>query len=201
MPAHIRFAVQEDAVSILDIYAPYVVSTPVTFEVTVPRVYDFKRRIASISAAMPFLVCEADGKIAGFAYASSKKSYAAYAWNTYVYVYISNEYQRCNIASALYLAILSLLTAQGYRKAIAVITSSNSVSEAFHSAFGFKKVGTVENVGYKLGKWHSVSIFEKALTTDDKPPERTKSVSELDRAFCERNFRQCAKIIKLRHGL
>lgn len=198
MPATIRFACPDDAEAILSIYAPYVVSSPVTFEATVPRVYDFKRRIAATSAALPFLVCEADGKIAGYAYAVNQKFGAAFSWNTCLYVYISNEYQRRNIASALYLAILSLLKAQEYRKVLALVTSSNQVSEAFHSAFGFDKVGTLKKAGYKLGKWHSVSIFEKSLSDSDAPPSPTKSISELDPAFCERNFKKCAKIIRLR---
>lgn len=198
MPATIRFACPDDAEAILPIYAPYVVSSPVTFETTVPRVYDFKRRIAATSAALPFLVCEADGKIAGYAYAVNQKFGAAFSWSTCLYVYISNEYQRCNIASALYLAILSLLKAQEYRKVLALVTSSNQVSEAFHSAFGFDKVGTLKKAGYKLGKWHSVSIFEKSLSDSDAPPSPTKSISELDPAFCERNFKKCAKIIRLR---
>ena len=198
MPATIRFACPDDAEAILSIYAPYVVSSPVTFEATVPRVYDFKRRIAATSAALPFLVCEADGKIAGYAYAVNQKFGAAFSWNTCLYVYISNEYQRCNIASALYLAILSLLKPQEYRKVLALVTSSNQVSEAFHSAFGFDKVGTLKKAGYKLGKWHSVSIFEKSLSDSDAPPSPTKSISELDPAFCERNFKKCAKIIRLR---
>lgn len=198
MPATIRFASPDDAEAILSIYAPYVISSPVTFESTVPRVYDLKRRIAANAASLPFLVCEADGKIAGYAYAVNQKFGAAFSWNTCLYVYISNEYQRCNIASALYLAILSLLKAQEYRKVLALVTSSNSVSEAFHNAFGFEKVGTVKKAGYKLGRWHSVSIFEKQLSDSDTPPCPTKSIAELDPAFCERNFKTCAKIIRLR---
>ena len=198
MPATIRFASPDDAEAILSIYAPYVISSPVTFESTVPRVYDLKRRIAANAASLPFLVCEADGKIAGYAYAVNQKFGAAFSWNTCLYVYISNEYQRCNIASALYLAILSLLKAQEYRKVLALVTSSNQVSEAFHSAFGFDKVGTLKKAGYKLGKWHSVSIFEKSLSDSDAPPSPTKSIAELDPAFCERNFKTGAKIIRLR---
>ncbi len=198
MPATIRFASPDDAEAILSIYAPYVISSPVTFETTVPRVYDFKRRIAANAASLPFLVCEADGKIAGYAYAVNQKFGAAFSWNTCLYVYISNEYQRCNIASALYLAILSLLKAQEYRKVLALVTSSNGVSEAFHNAFGFEKVGTVKKAGYKLGRWHSVSIFEKQLSDSDTPPCPTKSIAELDPAFCERNFKTCAKIIRFR---
>ena len=198
MPAAIRFACPDDAEAILSIYAPYVVSSPVTFEATVPRVYDFKRRIAATSASLPFLVCVADGKIAGFAYAVSQKFGTAFSQNICLYVYISNEYQRCNIASALYLALLSLLKAQEYRRVLAFVTSSNQVCEAFHSAFGFEKVGTLKKAGYKLGKWHSVSIFEKSLSDSDAPPVPPKSISELDPAFCERNFKKCAKIIRLR---
>lgn len=198
MPAAIRFACPDDAEAILSIYAPYVVSSPVTFEATVPRVYDFKRRTAAISASLPFLVCVADGKIAGFAYAVSQKFGTAFSQNICLYVYISNEYQRCNIASALYLALLSLLKAQEYRRVLAFVTSSNQVCEAFHSAFGFEKVGTLKKAGYKLGKWHSVSIFEKSLSNSDAPPVPPKSISELDPAFCERNFKKCAKIIRLR---
>ncbi len=198
MPAAIRFACPDDAEAILSIYAPYVVSSPVTFEATVPRVYDFKRRIAAISASLPFLVCVADGKIAGFAYAVSQKFGTAFSQNICLYVYISNEYQRCNIASALYLALLSLLKAQEYRRVLAFVTSSNQVCEAFHSAFGFEKVGTLKKAGYKLGKWHSVSIFEKSLSDSDAPPVPPKSIFELDPAFCERNFKKCAKIIRLR---
>ncbi len=192
----IRFASQDDAPAILEIYAPYVSSSAVTFEVTVPRVYDFKRRIASLSASMPFLVCEIEGKIAGYAYASCGKSLAAYAWNAYVSVYINREYQRCNIASALYLAVISLLKAQGYRKVLALVTSSDGVSEQFHRAFGFQKVGTLEQAGFKGGKWYSVSLFEKVLDESPDMPHPTASVTALEKDFCCRNFEKCAKIIK-----
>ena len=192
----IRFATAEDAAGVLEIYAPYVISTSVTFEVTVPRVYDFKRRIASVSSSMPYLVVEIDGKIAGFAFAGVYKPMAAYDWNATLSVYIGSAYQRCNMASALYLAAISLLKAQGYRKVLAFVTSANEVSEQFHKAFGFTKVATLENAGFKGGKWYSESLFEKVLESGNGPPVPVKSVSSLDEAFCKRNFDKCAKIIK-----
>lgn len=198
MKPTIRFATQDDASGILEIYAPYVLSTTVTFEVTVPKEQDFKVRIASISASMPYLVCEIDGKIAGFAYAGGHKSNPAFSWNTNVNVYISDTYQRCNIASALYLAIISLLKAQGYRSIFAIVTASDVKSESFHNAFGFLKVGTLENIGYKLGAWHSVSIFEKQLDTSTSAPATTKGITQLDPAFCAKNFKNCEKIIKIK---
>lgn len=194
----IRFATPEDASAILEIYAPYVTSTTVTFETNVQRLYDIRRRITTISSVTPFLVCEIDGKIAGFSYADSKRSLPAYSWNTNVYVYINNDYQRCNIASALYLAMISLLKAQGYKKVIALVTASDFVSESFHLAFGFRKVGTFENLCWKLGRWHSVSMFEKVLDDSLTEPRPTKTIKELDEDFCNKNFTQCEKIISTR---
>ena len=196
----IRFVTPEDASPILDIYAPYVSSTTVTFETNVQRLYDIRRRIATISSVTPFLVCEIDGKIAGFSYADadSKRHLPAYGWNTNVYVYIHDDYQKCNIASALYLAMISLLTEQGYKKIIALVNASDTVSESFHLAFGFKKVGVFENLCWKLGRWHSVSIFEKVLDDSLKEPQPVKTIKELDIDFCQKSFSQCEKIIRIR---
>lgn len=196
MQASIRFASTSDAEQILAIYAPYIISTSVTFEADVPKLDEFKRQISTISSSMPYLVCEIDGKIAGFAYASENKSLSAYAWNAQMNVYIGNDYQRCNVASALYLAVISLLKAQGYKTVIALVTSDDGVSEAFHNSFGFEKIGTLTDIGFKLGKWHSMSIFSKQLTDSKDIPTPTKRVTELGPIFCQKNFRQCGKIIR-----
>lgn len=198
MPGTIRFVTRDDAEAIRDIYAPYVTSSLVTFETNVQRVYDLQRRIGTISAVTPFLVCEIDGKVAGFSYADSKKQIGAFDWNTDVHVYIDDDYQKCNIASALYLAMISLLTELGYRKLVSVVAASDDASESFHLAFGFRKVGLLENSAWKLGKWHSVVIYEKLLDASGTEPAPTRQVTDLDEDFCEKKFRQCEKIIKIK---
>lgn len=42
---HIRPAVSDDAPALLDIYAPYVIETAITFEYEVPTLDDFRQRI------------------------------------------------------------------------------------------------------------------------------------------------------------
>ena len=77
----IRMANHEDAEGILDVYAPYITDSSVTFEYEVPSVDDFRNRISGIIKDMPYIVCEIDGEIAGYAYASHYRSRAAYQWD------------------------------------------------------------------------------------------------------------------------
>src|SRR5688572_3119831 len=99
----IRIATSADARSILDIYAPYIQNTSLTFETEVPSTVDFANRIQSYLDNWPWLVCELDGKIAGYAYASRYRERTAYQWSVECSVYIHDEYRGSGIASQLYI--------------------------------------------------------------------------------------------------
>ena len=60
----------EDAERLVEIYSYYVLNTAVSFEYEVPTVNEFKSRIEKITAKYPYLVCEKDGRIVGYVYAS-----------------------------------------------------------------------------------------------------------------------------------
>jgi phosphinothricin acetyltransferase len=65
--ALIRLATPDDAQYMLDIYAPYVQSTLITFEYEVPSLSEFANRITSKTKHYPWLVCEIGGVITGYA--------------------------------------------------------------------------------------------------------------------------------------
>jgi len=197
----IRFAMPSDAGDILKIYAPFIISTSVTFEVDVPQEYEMERRIVSLSSTYPYIVCEIDNEIAGYAFASSYHPKAAYAWNTEVTVYIKEQYQRCNVASALYYALFELLKKQGFFNIIALVTASNEKSENFHTSFGFQKVGVMKNVGYKLNAWHNVSIYEKFLVDEENTPTPKSiiAIGDIDSDKCDKIFQNACKIVKMKH--
>lgn len=54
-----------DAPALLDIYAPYVIGTAITFEYEVPTLDDFRQRIKNTLHTHPYLVMERDGEIVG----------------------------------------------------------------------------------------------------------------------------------------
>ena len=71
-----------DAEALLEIYAPYVEETAISFEYTVPTVSEFRRQIAEISAKFPYIkAVDGDGTILGYAYAGTFKARQAYDWN------------------------------------------------------------------------------------------------------------------------
>lgn len=75
----IRVAEERDVVPILDIYAPYVRETTITFEYEVPTPEAFLARFEGITRDFPWLVWEEAGAVLGYAYASRPFERAAYA--------------------------------------------------------------------------------------------------------------------------
>ena len=65
----IRRAKAEDGAALCAIYAPYITDTTITFEYEVPTDAAFSDRIRETAAQFPYLVCERDGEIIGYAYA------------------------------------------------------------------------------------------------------------------------------------
>ncbi len=172
----IRPATSKDASGILAIYAPFVKDTAVSFETVVPTIAEFEKRIETISESFPYLVCENDGNIVGYAYASKHRERTAYQWSVDLSIYIDPLYHRKRIATALYTALLAILKQQGYHAAFAGITVPNSASESFHKAFGFREAGVFEKVGYKHGQWRDVKWMQLDLREDRLPPQKLHAV-------------------------
>ena len=190
----IRFATIEDAEAILAIYAEYIINTGVTFEIEVPTIEEFRERMRRITEQFPWLVCEIDGEIAGYAYGSKHGERAAYRWSADLSVYIDEKFHRRGIASALYRAVMELLRLQGYYTVYAGVSTPNEKSEAFHGAFGFRNLGEFKNVGYKLGMWRGVAWYEMPLSEYVAEPAETTAIGEL------RKQTDCAELLHRYEG-
>lgn len=171
MNATIRLAEKRDVPGILEIYAPFILDTAVTFEETIPDEESFWERILGIMAELPFLVCEIEGKIAGYAYASGYRSRASYRWTKEVSVYIHPEFQRKRVAHALYTSLNEMVRYQGIADLLAIITMPNEPSVSFHEYFGYRKCAEFSKVGYKMGQWQNVGWFELFLQDETQPPK------------------------------
>ncbi|WP_307770602.1 GNAT family N-acetyltransferase [uncultured Phascolarctobacterium sp.] len=94
----LRLAEPADAEKLLEIYAPFVISSDrklsdVSFEYEVPSAEEFTERIKNISAAYPYIVCEHDGRLLGYVYAHPYIPRAAYQWGAEVTIYLAPEGQ------------------------------------------------------------------------------------------------------------
>jgi len=191
----VRFATKDDAKELLSIYEPYVLETGITSECEVPSAKEFESRIQSISETFPYIVCEVDGEIAGYAYASLHKTRAGYRWDADASIYVSSKYHRNKIGTALYNCMLEIVKQQGFYVIYAVVTSTNEASVKFHEAFGFDYVGTYKNTIYKLGQWFDTRILEKQLKDYSIVPTETISVKEVDKDLIDRLFKEAEKLV------
>jgi phosphinothricin acetyltransferase len=128
---------------------------------------------------LPWLICEIDHEIAGYAYAVDHRNQSAYQWSKEMSVYIDENFRRKRIASALYTSIIDILKAQGVMNALAGITLPNSESVSFHENFGFRLVGIYHRVGYKLNRFHDTGWYEYVITKNDRPPSNIIPVNEI----------------------
>ena len=175
----LRFAVEQDAEELLEIYRPYVETTSITFETQVPTVEEFAGRIREILTKFPYLVIEEDGAILGYAYAHPFHERAAYGWTVESSVYVRQDVRHGHIGTLLYQALMERLERQGVRNVCAVVTVPNEPSMAFHARMGFTSAGILPNFGYKLGKWHGVAYLYRHLGPVDVPPKPLLPLKEL----------------------
>jgi L-amino acid N-acyltransferase YncA len=183
--ASIRLATPADAKGILDIYAPYIENTSFTFETETPSVQAFADRIQSYLHQWPWLVCEINGRIAGYAYASRYRERTAYQWCVECSVYIHDDFLKAGIATALYTALLEILKTQGFYTVYAVINLPNDRSVAFHEKMGFEYFASYKNVGYKLGKWKTVGWWQLVLNEYKDEPDPPILFADMNKDFLQ----------------
>lgn len=166
----VRLAHPDDAPAFAAIYAPFVASTPISFEEVPPSAEEMARRIETTLRTLPWLALERDEKAVGYAYASLHRAREAYRWSVDVTVYLAPEARGQGAGRLLYTALLDLLTRQGYTAAYAGITLPNDASVGLHEAMGFRPVGIYHGVGFKAGAWHDVGWWQRDLAPRTLPP-------------------------------
>jgi L-amino acid N-acyltransferase YncA len=175
----IRMATVNDAAAVAEIYRPIVESTAISFETVAPDADEIRQRIQNILDSHPWLVCERDGVVVGYAYASKHRSRAAYQWSVDTSVYVDDRFRRQGIGHGLYLSLLAILREQGYANAFAGIALPSPASVALHERVGFTPIGVYRRVGYKLGAWHDVGWWQRPLERADQPPSSIRGLKGL----------------------
>lgn len=173
----IRTAVPEDAPRLLEIYAPYVEKTVITFEYDVPSLEEFRGRMQHILEKYPYLVEMKDGEILGYAYAGAFVGRAAYDWSAETTIYMDMQVRHHGLGGRLYAAlenalremhVLNLNACIGVPKTPDEYLTTNSAD--FHAHIGYQLVGRFHDSGYKFGRWYDMIWMEKMLAPHpDKP--------------------------------
>jgi phosphinothricin acetyltransferase len=123
-----------------------------------------RRRQTLADGGFPYLVAEADGVVAGYAYAGPYRPRPAYRWSVEDSVYVAPALQRRGVGRTLLDRLVAEAEQRGFRQMIAVIgDSAQAPSIELHRAAGFRLIGTVENVGHKFGRWLDTVLMQRPL--------------------------------------
>ena len=165
----LRSACSADIGAVTAIYAHYVLHGLASFEIDPPAEDEMARRHASVTTAgFPYLVAEADGLIAGYAYAAPYRTRAAYRYTVEDSVYIHHAYAGRGIGSALLPALIAACEAAGWRQMVAVIgDSANHASIRLHEKFGFARAGLLTAAGWKFERGVDSVLMQRALGAGD----------------------------------
>lgn len=194
----VRQAQLSDAQGILDIYAPYIVHSFITFENEVPDTAVFAQRIAHYAQRFPWLVCQVGDTIAGYVYASPHRDRAAYQWCCESSIYMHEKFKGKGVGRILYQALFDLLKLQGIRHVYAGITLPNEGSVALHERLGFTWLANYKHIGYKLGEWKSVGWWELQLNALDANPQPPTLYSAMPEDAVKRTCLHAANAIRER---
>lgn len=166
----IRSADVCDADACAAIYAPYVTSTAITFELDPPTASQMAERISAANLRHAWLVLEDAGTVAGYAYAHAFATRAAYRWACETSIYLELGRRRTGAGRALYERLFDRLAERGYRRAIAGMTLPNDASVGLHAAVGFEPMGVYRQIGWKNDAWHDVAWVQKTISHAPDPP-------------------------------
>ena len=166
----IRSAAVSDAQALLDIYAPYVTETAITYEYEVPIVEEFAQRISSTLERYPYLLAELDGKPVGYAYAGVFHEREAYLASAETSIYVARDRRGQGIGKALHESLEEACRESGICNLYACIAYSEVEDEhlthasvRFHEKMGYRMVGCFKKCACKFGRWYDMVYMEKFI--------------------------------------
>lgn len=145
------------------IYNHYIVGSHCTFEKVPVSAAIMAERIATVQEKYPWLVIEENGTIKGYAYATAWKQREAYAQTVESTVYVHPDAFGQGYGRKLYSELVQQLKTGEFHAALGGIALPNDASIALHEKLGFRKVGQLQQVGFKFDRWIDVGYWELLL--------------------------------------
>ncbi len=112
---------------------------------------------------------DATDRLLGFASYGQFRAWPAYKYSIEHSVYVHKDHRGQGIGLALMQQLIAIATAQQYHTLIGGIDLTNTASIALHLKLGFKQAGTIEQAGFKFGRWLDLGFYQLLLATPDNP--------------------------------
>jgi phosphinothricin acetyltransferase len=160
----IRLATAGDLPAIRDIYNHYVLLSTCTFQLDPDSEQDRLTWFVNRGPAHPVTVAAAGGAVIGWGALSPWRPRAAYARSAEASVYVHHEHHRRGIGRALLADLIERARASGVHTILGVACTEHPASIALQEAFGFRRVGSLHEIGFKFGRWLDVAYLQLMLS-------------------------------------
>lgn len=175
MDTYVRIVNPDDAAKLLEIYAPYVEDTAISFEYTVPSLEEFRRRIRGTLEMYPYIaICREGGdgeEILGYSYTGAFKDREAYQHDVETTVYIRRDQKKNGLGRKIYTVLEEISKRQNVSNMYACIgypakkadeyLDTNSAD--FHQHIGYQLCGRFHRCGFKFGRIYDMIWMEKLV--------------------------------------
>ena len=159
----IRDASAADLDQVTAIYGREALEGTATFDVEPRPREQWEQRLAGSEPGDHFLVAVLGGEVVGYATSGPYRPKPAYRHTRETTVYVAPSAQGRGVGRGLYDELLARCRADGVHLLVAAIALPNPGSLALHRACGFEEVGTMRDVGRKLGRWIDVLWLQRLL--------------------------------------
>jgi L-amino acid N-acyltransferase YncA len=170
--ARVRPPDPDDIAAIARIYADAVRNGTATFEIEPPGEAEMARgQRALVANNYPYLIVEQAGAVAGYAYVGPYHARPAYRWSVENTIYVAPELHRRGLGRLLMTRLIADAETRGFRQMIGVVgDGTNTASIALHAAVGFRRIRSLQSVGFKHGRWLDIVVMQRPLGAADATP-------------------------------
>jgi len=162
---------ERHARAIVDIFNEAILNSTALYDYT-PRPLEsmagwFQQKAA---ASHPVIgVEDDDGTLLGFASYGQFRVRPAYKYTVEHSVYIHRDHRGRGLGLLLMRRLIEAATAQDYHVMVGGIDASNAASIRLHEQLGFSHSGTIQQAGFKFGRWLDLAFYQLILSTPRDP--------------------------------
>ncbi|MCL8253026.1 N-acetyltransferase family protein [Aeromicrobium fastidiosum] len=162
--ALVRDAIRSDAADLLAIHNEAVRTTSAIWDEDEVDLADRAGWLdGRLSAGLPVLVAEVDGRVVGYASYGPWRPRSGYRHTAEDAVYVLAAHHGQGLAARLLDALLDRARRDDLHRMVAMIESGNTVSIGLHERRGFRVVGHLPEVGRKFDRWLDLTMLQLDL--------------------------------------
>jgi len=109
------------------------------------------------------------GQLLGFATYGTFRAWPAYKHSVEHSVYVHKDHRGKGVGLELMHRLIVAAAEQQYHVMIGGIDAENAASIAMHEKLGFAHAGSIEQAGFKFGRWLDLAVYEMILKTPARP--------------------------------